>query len=219
MPLPPERLARLAQLIDELQALPASARTAWLEALAPEDADLRSHLQSMRYDDDAASIEEASDDAGVEPLDTLWHQAPGRAFDILRHGPAVEPVAGQRIGPWRLLSLLGRGGMGVVWRAERCDGAFERQVALKLPLQGPAPARLAERFARERTILAALSHPNIARLYDAGVDAAGKPYMALELVEGEPINAWADRHSLGLRARVALVLQALQAVRHAHKHL
>ena len=221
MPLPPERLARLAQLIDELQALPVPARAAWLEALAAEDADLRSHLQSLRDEDDpgAASIEDAPEDVGVEPLDTLWRQAPGRAFDILRHGDAAEPAAGQRIGPWRLLSLLGRGGMGVVWRAERCDGAFERQVALKLPLQGPAPARLAERFARERAILAALSHPNIARLYDAGVDAAGQPYMALELVEGEPINAWADRHSLGLRARVALVLQALQAVRHAHKHL
>jgi hypothetical protein len=221
MPLPPERLARLAQLIDELQALPVSAQAAWLEALAPEDADLRVHLQALREESDssAASTEDERSGAVAEPLDTLWRHAAGQAFDVLQRGHAAEPAVGQRIGPWRLLSLLGRGGMGVVWRAERCDGAFERQVALKLPLQGPAPARLAERFARERTIVAALSHPNIARLYDAGVDESGQPYMALELVEGEAINAWADRHALGLRARVALVLQALQAVRHAHKHL
>ena len=220
MPLPPERLARLAQLIDALQALPLPARAAWFDAMAPEDDDLRTHLQALSESDaDAASAEDEMSGSGVEPLDTLWRGVAERALDILQRGDAAEPAAGQRIGPWRLLSLLGRGGMGVVWRAERCDGAFERQVALKLPLQGPAPARLAERFARERAILAALSHPNIARLYDAGVDAAGQPYMALELIEGEPINAWADRHSLGLRARVALVLQALQAVSHAHKHL
>ena len=220
MPLPPERLARLAQLIDALQALPLPARAAWFDALAPEDDDLRVHLQALSESDpDAASAEDEMPGSAVEPLDTLWRGAAERALDILQRGDAAEPAAGQRIGPWRLLSLLGRGGMGVVWRAKRCDGAFERQVALKLPLQGPAPARLAERFARERAILAALSHPNIARLYDAGVDAAGQPYMALELVEGEPIDVWADRHSLGIRARVALVLQALQAVRHAHQHL
>ncbi|HEX7438612.1 MAG TPA: serine/threonine-protein kinase, partial [Caldimonas sp.] len=205
---------------DELQALPMRSRAAWIEALAPENAGLRVHLQALHESDSgAASTRDELSGAAAEPLDTLWRDAAGQAFDILQRGHAAEPAAGQRIGPWRLLSLLGRGGMGVVWRAERCDGAFERQVALKLPLQGPAPARLAERFARERTILAALSHPNIARLYDAGIDEAGQPFMALELVEGEPINVWADRHSLGLRARVALVLQALQAVRHAHKHL
>jgi serine/threonine protein kinase len=220
MPLPPERLARLAQLIDELQALPMPSRVAWLEALSPADTDLRVHLQALlEGQPDTASTRNELPGGAAEPLDTLWRHAAGQAFDILQRGPVTEPAAGQRIGPWRLLSLLGRGGMGVVWRAERCDGAFERQVALKLPLQGPAPARLAERFARERAILAALSHPNIARLYDAGIDEAGQPYMALELVEGEPINVWADRHSLGLRERVALVLQALQAVRHAHKHL
>jgi eukaryotic-like serine/threonine-protein kinase len=220
MPLPPERLARLAQLIDELQALPRLARAPWIEALAPEDADLGSHLQALSEDDpDGSSSEDELPDVAAGPLDSLWRDGADQAFALLRRGSAGESAAGQRIGPWRLISLLGRGGMGVVWRAERCDGAFERQVALKLPLQGPAPARLAERFARERAILAALSHPNIARLYDAGVDEAGQPYMALELVEGEPISAWADRHSLGLRARVALLLQALQAVSHAHKHL
>lgn len=220
MPLPPERLARLAQLIDELQALPVFSRAAWLEALVPEDAGLRVHLQALLGgDSDAESNPDELSGAAPEPLDTLWRDVANQAVDILQRGPALDPAAGQRIGPWRLLSLLGRGGMGVVWRAERCDGAFERQVALKLPLQGPAPARLAERFARERAILAALAHPNIARLYDAGIDETGQPYMALELVEGEPINVWADRHSLGLHERVALVLQALQAVRHAHKHL
>ena len=219
MALPPERLARLATLIDELLAQPQDERAAWLAALAAPDQPLLPHLQAMLDSEPA--------------VDTLWQLAPEAVRQALQRGLAQdaaasdEPLAGAKIGPWLLLAPLGRGGMGVVWRAQRCDGAYQREVALKLPLRGAAPMRMTERFAHERDILAALVHPHIARLYDAGVSAgegAGEggnpqPYLALELVDGEPITRWADHAALGLRGRIQLMLQVLQAVQYAHNRL
>ena len=97
--------------------------------------------------------------------------------------------AGALVGPYRLLRELGVGGMGAVWLAERADGTLKRQVALKLP-RAAWTRGLAERMARERDILASLEHPNIARLYDAGTDAQGRPFLALEYVEGQPIDVY-----------------------------
>ena len=102
--------------------------------------------------------------------------------------------------------------MGTVWLAERTDGQPRRKVALKLPHLGWAPG-LAARLARERDILASLEHPNIARLYDAGVDRLGRPYLALEYVDGTPIDLYCAAHSLPLRERLALFLQVAAAVR------
>ena len=228
MPLVPDRLARLAVLIDQLLAQPEAARAAWLDALAADDAPLRPHLQALLDAETAAQPEEHTAAAG--PGDTLWRLAPEAARKALRLGLAGEsdePRAGQRLGPWRLLEPLGRGGMGVVWRAERCDGAYQREVALKLPLPGVGPARMSERFAHERDILAALIHPHIARLYDAGIGsgdeggagASARPYLALELVDGEPITLWADHQALDVPGRIKLMLQVLQAVQYAHNLL
>ena len=100
--------------------------------------------------------------------------------------------AGATVGPYRLLRPLGAGGMGEVWLAERTDMLQRRQVALKLPHLLTGRAELAERLAREREILATLEHPNIARLYDAGLTADGQPYLALEYVEGERIDDYCD---------------------------
>src|ERR1700751_1525629 len=108
--------------------------------------------------------------------------------------------------------------MAEVWRAERADGAFRREVALKLPRLGGQRQDLASRFARECDILAALEHPNIARLYDAGVTAQGLPYLAMEYVAGRPLLAWCDAHGAGLRQRLTLFLQVLDAVQYAHSH-
>src|SRR6185503_479577 len=98
-----------------------------------------------------------------------------------------EPTdeAGDSVGPYRLIHELGTGGMGTVWLAERIDGALQRQVALKLPRTGWATG-LAQRMARERDILAALEHPRIARLYDAGTTPEGRPWLAMERIDGEP---------------------------------
>ncbi len=126
---------------------------------------------------------------------------------------------GSEIGPYRLTALLGRGGMGAVFAAERSDGSFSQRVALKLIRGGGDNARLATRFRRERAILARLEHPNIARLVDGGVSASGEPWFALELVEGEMLTRYCDRVGLDLRQRVALFLQICEAVAYAHRSL
>ena len=104
-------------------------------------------------------------------------------------------AAGDMVGPYRLISVLGRGGMGTVWLAERSDGRLKRQVALKLPhlIWGDA---LAERLSRERDILASLEHAHIARLYDAGVDRQGRPYLAMEYVDGQTIDVYCHQRAL-----------------------
>ena len=125
---------------------------------------------------------------------------------------------GDVLAGYRLIRELGRGGMSVVWLAERADGVVKRTVALKMPmfmLQGGD----VERFARERDALAALSHPNVARLYDAGVLPSGQPFIVLEHVDGMPLTVHCDARRLDLRARLRLFLQVLGAVEHAHKHL
>jgi serine/threonine-protein kinase len=128
-------------------------------------------------------------------------------------------AAGMLVGPYRLVRELGRGGMGEVWLAERADGMLRRPVALKLPLLALSRGALAERFAREREILAPLTHPHIARLYDAGFAADGQPYLALEYVDGVPLTRYADAHRLEFAARLALFAQVLEAVADAHAHL
>jgi serine/threonine protein kinase/tetratricopeptide (TPR) repeat protein len=136
--------------------------------------------------------------------------------------PACGWSAGSRIGPYRLLRHAGSGGMAEVWLAERADGAFNRQVAVKLLFQHADSTRrtsFAQRFARERDILASLHHPNIAALHDAGVTPDGQPWLALEYVEGEPITAWCDRAQLSISERVGLFRQVLLAVQHAHANL
>jgi serine/threonine-protein kinase len=109
--------------------------------------------------------------------------------------------------------------MGAVWLAERADGAFERQVALKLPHAEWIDRGLAQRFARERAVLASLNHPNIAQLFDAGWSESGRPYLALEYVDGAPLLAWCEAHRLDTAARLHLFVAVVRAVAHAHAHL
>ena len=139
-------------------------------------------------------------------------------------GTAVphERAAGQHIGPYRLIRELGRGGMGVVWLAERADGQHTRQVALKMPLVENLNWLLAARFARERNILASLEHPGIARLYDAGVDNhnhSSQPYIAIEYVQGQPITTYVKDNKLKPEATVQLFTKVIEAVAHAHTQL
>lgn len=126
---------------------------------------------------------------------------------------------GSRIGPYRLLRLLGEGGMGEVWLAERCDGMYERKVALKLLRSGLADPGLHARFARERQILARLQHPNLAQLHNAGIDPQGHPYFALDYVEGEAVTDYCARLQLPLHHRLQLMLQVCSVVAHAHANL
>ncbi len=129
-----------------------------------------------------------------------------------------EPGTGTQCGGYRLVKEIGRGGMGQVWLAEREDGLVKRPVALKLPHAGVQASEFERRGHRERDILASLSHPGIARLYDAGLEG-GRPFLVLEFVDGTPLDKYCDEHRLPVHARLDLFLQILEAVQHAHANL
>jgi len=206
MALTAEQMARLSRLLDEALALDPRARARWLRELSPADAPLLPTLQKALLEDPAQA-----GPGGLDTLPRIGQSAQGgpRRASLLR--------AGQRVGPYELIRPLGAGGMAEVWLARRADGAYRRELALKLPVFSEARPDLAARFARERDILAALEHPNIARLYDAGVGEDGLPYLALEYVQGTTLVAWCDARRLDLRARLKLFLQVLDAVRYAHE--
>lgn len=130
-----------------------------------------------------------------------------------------DHAAGGRIGPFELVRLLGRGGMGEVWLARQADGRVQRDVALKLPALPQHGAVWRERFSRERDILARLEHPHIARLYDAGVTESGQPWLAMECVFGTTLLEHATARALSIPQRLGLFRQVLAAVAHAHRHL
>src|SRR6266704_3468961 len=134
-------------------------------------------------------------------------------------GPATASgfVAGTVVGPYRLIREVGYGDMSSVWLAERCDGQLKREVALKLPLVGPRMH--VERFMRERDILAALTHSNIARLYDAGISDSGQPYLAMEYVAGTALTQSCDERRLTVQERLRVFVQVLEAVQFAHAKL
>jgi serine/threonine protein kinase len=132
---------------------------------------------------------------------------------------ANATLIGRRVGPYLIESEIGRGGMGSVWRARRVDGRFEGTVAIKFVHAYWLGRAGEERFRSEGRLLGRLDHPNIARLIDAGVIDDSQPYLVLEYVEGEPIDAYCDRLHLGVEARVALFQGVLAAVGHAHSHL
>jgi serine/threonine-protein kinase len=128
-------------------------------------------------------------------------------------------VAGRLIGPYRIVSELGRGGMGAVYLATRDEAGFEQQVAVKLIKRGMDTEGIVRRFLQERRILAGLAHPNIARLYDGGSTPDGRPYFVMESVAGEPITRFAAERGLGVEARLALFLKVCAAVQYAHQRL
>lgn len=130
-----------------------------------------------------------------------------------------DALLGARIGPYRVLREIGRGGMGTVYLAERDDAQFDRQVALKVVHSDPGNAEMVRRFFVERQILAQLHHPNIAGLLDGGVTEDGSPFFVMEYVEGVPIDAYCDRHRLGVEERLALFQSVCRAVHFAHKNL
>ncbi len=149
--------------------------------------------------------------AQLASLAVLSHQA--------QFSNAIQQASGEIIGTWKLLEVLGQGGMGVVWKAQRVESGFTQQAAIKLLKHGIDTASVIARFERERQILARLEHPGISRLIDGGLTAQAKPYFAMEYVEGVPITDFAQRHTLSLQDRVALVVQLCLAVDYAHRRL
>jgi eukaryotic-like serine/threonine-protein kinase len=201
--------AVLLALLDEALDLDVAARAAWIDALPESHAHLRRTLQRMLSETLAPEPAEGSG---------LQEQIAAVVQDAVAQPETAELNPGEHIGPYELVREIGRGGMGFVWLANRADGAFKRAVALKLPFATWA-GRLSERMARERDILAGLEHPNIARFYDAGVDGLGRPFMAMEYVEGQAIDVYCGERNLSLRGRLSLVLDVAKAVAYAHSKL
>lgn len=199
-----EDLRLLSDLLDQALELPVAQRQVWMQALQGDAARLGPTLERMLSQE---CLRETDDWLAHGPVFTAVGDVPAEAS-------AFKP--GQAIGPYRLIRELGRGGMGEVWLAERADGQLKRSVALKLPTLGLHRAVLAERFARERDILASLVHPNIARLYDAGVSPEGQSFMALEYVQGTTLTRYCAEQRLGVSAKLGLFLQVLAAVQYAH---
>lgn len=200
---------QLNELLDEALSLPAPERMSWLHSLPVEHASLKNTLARLL---DLRAQAETGDFLGTLPKLDGSPGPMGAQFE------AGAPHADGEVGPYRLIRELGAGGMGSVWLAERADGSLKRHVALKLPHHVWA-ADLASRMARERDILASMEHPNIARLYDAGVDALGRPWLALEFVDGKPIDVHCRERGLSIQERVALLIQVCEAVAYAHARL
>jgi non-specific serine/threonine protein kinase/serine/threonine-protein kinase len=195
-----------AWLFSEALKQPAGSRDRWLEAASPDAATCDEVRALLRvYDEDPGFLEApiGAAAAAVQIIDE-------------REGRRAE---GRRLGPYRLVREIGRGGMGVVYEGARDDAEFARRVAIKLLPAALASATLDERFRLERQVLAGLDHPNIARLFDAGSSDDGVPYLVMEYVDGQPIDAWCRGRQLTIRQRVELVLAVCEAVAHAHQNL
>jgi eukaryotic-like serine/threonine-protein kinase len=218
----PQDWSRALALLDDALVLSASQRQLWQAGLTAESAGTQAALAQMlaqrdRLQADAFLSGQALHD--IQPLTAAGEEE-------------LAPLhqADQQLGPWRLLRLLGRGGMAQVWLAERADGAHQRQVALKLPhahadaiTSAPQARVIVQRFMRERAILSSLRHPHIAQVLDAGSEGP-QPWLAMEFVDGVPITDYAqaqglDMPGLNMQARLRLFLQVLDAVAHAHARL
>jgi len=202
-PLTPERWRRIEEIFHAALERPEEERSAFLAAEAGDDAELLAEAAALLREADG-------DDAPIAGA-----VAAGLALAMAEKD---EEPAPERIGPYRVMEAIGRGGMGTVYAAER-DEPFRMSVALKLVRRGLDTADVVARLRQERQILARLEHPGIARLVDGGSTADGRPYFVLERVHGEPIDAWCAHHGPSLQRRLALFLDVCAAVEYAHRSL
>jgi len=200
-----DRFQRLEALFHELDRLSAEDRKARLIALAAEDPDLHSELIAM-LEPNKHGARDAS------ALDSLAGRG-GMAASIENFSSPSDP---ETIGPYRLVRPIGEGGMGRVYLAEQME-PVQRRVALKLSRRGLDSQDALTRFRAERQALAVLEHPNIARVFDAGSLDDGRPWFAMEYIEGVSITEWAAKRALGLEERIRLLLPVCEAVQHAHR--
>jgi serine/threonine-protein kinase len=200
----------LSRLLDEALALAPDQRLSWVDSLPGELAALKPRLRTLL----ARSIAGES----RARLDTLPHVGgAGHEGEPMPATGGAAHAPGVIVGGHRLVRRLGAGAMGVVWLAHARGDAGPSMVALKFAHMAERRHDLLVRLARERHLLAALDHPNIARLYDAGVTPEGQPYLVLEYVEGEPLDDYCAAHEPDLEQRLALFLQIAEAVAHAHE--
>ncbi|NOZ78538.1 MAG: serine/threonine protein kinase, partial [Acidobacteria bacterium] len=201
---------KISALLDELLDLAPGERAAALRVACSNDSELMARLEAL-LDADGRT-------GGIleRPAEDLLRQLVEDAGEM---DPCDGDIEGRTIGPYRVVREIGRGGMGVIYLAERADGQFEQRVALKLLKRGLDTDELMDRFLRERQILARLEHPAIARLLDGGITSDGRHYFAMEYVDGVPITSYCDTHRLTLEQRLTLFVTVCEAVQYAHVNL
>ena len=196
----PERWQEISPHLDEALSLSEEDRADWLAAFRAQRPELADFLENLLQEHRALADE--------------------HFLESETHKPTNEPsLTGETLGAYTLISHIGEGGMSNVWLAERSDGRFARQVAVKFLRLAVSSGGAAERFKREGRILGQVAHPHIAELIDAGVTAKGEPYLVLEYVKGQQIDEYCDSRKLDVDARIKLFLDVLSAVAHAHANL
>ena len=205
------------------------ARWSTLKALFGEAMELPAHERDAFVAKTRLTPEAIEHPALISQLQALLdsHEAPGAFLDPLTREFRAQAFSessadrhiGERIGAYRIVGVLGTGGMGDVFRAVRDDDQYRAEVAIKLMRADVRSPAIEQRFRNERQILAGLDHRNIARMLDGGTTDAGTPYVVMELVSGEPVDRFCERHGLNVRDRVQLFLQVCAAVSYAHQHL
>ncbi|MDX1566311.1 MAG: serine/threonine-protein kinase [Longimicrobiales bacterium] len=185
----PERRREIEELFDGALDRAPAERDPWLERVCADDPELLAEVRAL----------------------LRAHELADEIFPDRRHPDSI--------GPYRVIRELGRGGMGVVYLAERADGQYQRRVAIKVLSSSADAGPLHQRFLAERQILAGLRHPNIAQMLDGGLTRDRRPYFVLEYVDGIPITEYCRRHELGVEERLRLFLDVCSAVQHAHRSL
>ena len=204
------RWMRIRDLFEQAVELPVEQRDAFVEKHCGSDVSLREELKDLLASDSAQ--ENAAQSKGI------LTGAIGDAVDSTTRNRR-EQLLGSRIGPYKLASILGHGGAGTVYLAERIDRQYSAQVAIKIVEGASLNSEIGRRFKAERQILANLNHPNIARLMDAGETEDGYPYLVMEYIHGESVDKYCDRLKLGIEDRIKLFLKVCAAVQYAHQNL
>ncbi len=192
---------RIEALFESALEQPPSERAGWLAGVCADEDELYSEVMALL--------------AAHERAEGLLDRDPVQVATSLIGDPAV----GERIGPYRIVGELGRGGMGVVYLGERDDGVFRRRVAIKIIRGGADAAEMHRRFQAERQILASLEHPNIAHLLDGGLTGDGRQYLVLEYIEGLPIDTYCRQLPCSIEDRLRLFCSVARTVHHAHRSL
>ena len=195
----PESWQRIKRSFNEAVELAPSEQGVFLDAACGSDASLRREVERMLAADPDEGLEES-------------------ALSLFDRGEEAS-FRGRRVGRYRILEEVGRGGMGAVFAAVRDDGEFEQKVALKVIKSGLSTSTIVRRFRHERQILASLEHPNIAHLLDGGMSDDGLPFYVMEFIEGEPIDEYCRARDLSVRERLELFRQVCAAVSYAHRRL
>lgn len=191
------------------EKLSQAERDAFLSAACAGDADLRARVESLLQSD--------ADAGDFLKTPAKLAGAIGEVASLAaKIHPLLDDASGTRVGPYKLLELIGEGGMGLVYAAEQ-EQPVSRRVALKIVKPGMDSRQLMARFEAERQALALMSHANIAQVFDAGTTAAGRPYFVMELVKGLPITEYCDKHQLTPRERLELFIPVCHAIQHAHQ--